>query len=116
VYGELAGIVEQRTTAEWLELCERIGVPASVVPTLDEIVDDPELHRGALVDDEHPVVGPYRQIAPPVVFSRSPASVRRTAPLLAENTVEVLAEAGYTEAEIDALVATGAARARNHDA
>jgi crotonobetainyl-CoA:carnitine CoA-transferase CaiB-like acyl-CoA transferase len=112
VYGELAAIVEQRTTGEWLELCERIGVPASVVPTLDEIVDDPDLHMGAIVEGEHPVVGTYRQLAPPVVFSRSPASVRRAAPLVAEHTLEILAEAGYSEAEIEALLAAGAARGR----
>jgi crotonobetainyl-CoA:carnitine CoA-transferase CaiB-like acyl-CoA transferase len=112
VYGELAEIVAQRTTADWLELCERIGVPASVVPTLDEIVDDPLLHMGAIVADEHPVVGTYRQIAPPVVFSRSPASVRRPAPLLAEHTVEILTEAGYSGAEIEALLASGATRVR----
>jgi crotonobetainyl-CoA:carnitine CoA-transferase CaiB-like acyl-CoA transferase len=115
VYSELAGIVRKRTTAAWLKLCEEIGVPASVVPSLDEIVDDPDLHMGVIREAEHPVVGRYREVASPVVFSRSPASVRRPAPLLAENTVEILAEAGYDEGEIADLVAGGAVRARPLD-
>ena len=46
VYAALAGIVRERTTAEWLEICEANGVPASPVPSLDEIVGDPRAAHG----------------------------------------------------------------------
>jgi crotonobetainyl-CoA:carnitine CoA-transferase CaiB-like acyl-CoA transferase len=109
VYAALAGIVRERTTAEWLEIAEANGVPASPVPSIDEIVDDPELHMGAITEAHHPAVGRYRQIEPAARFSRSPQSVRRPAPMLAEHTREILAEVGYDDGAIDRLVADGAA-------
>ena len=113
VYAALAGVVRERTTAEWLEICQANGVPASPVPSLDEVVDDPELHMGALTEAHHPEVGPYRQIEPAARFSRSPQSVRRPAPLLAEHTREVLAEVGYDDDAVDRLVADGAVTERS---
>jgi len=107
VYAALAGIVRERTTAEWLEICEANGVPASPVPSLDEIVGDPALHMGAITEADHPVVGRYRQIEPAARFSRSPQSVRRPAPLIAQHTREILVEAGYDDAAVDRLVAEG---------
>ena len=112
VYGDLARIVEERTTAEWLALCEEHGIPASPVPTLDEIVEDPDRHRHVIREVQHPVVGTYREVAPPVVFSDTPASVRRPAPLVAEHTAELLREAGYSPAAITELLADGAVRGR----
>ncbi len=108
VYAALAGIVRERTTAEWLEIAAANGVPASPVPSIDEIVDDPELHMGAITEAHHPVVGRYRQVEPAARFSRSPQSVRRPAPMLAEHTREILAEVGYDDVAIDRLVAEGA--------
>jgi crotonobetainyl-CoA:carnitine CoA-transferase CaiB-like acyl-CoA transferase len=46
----------------------------------------------------------------PGSWSETPPSVRRHAPLLGENTREVLAEAGYAADEIERLLAAGAAR------
>ena len=69
VYAALAGVVRERTTAEWLEICQANGVPASPVPSLDEVVDDPALHMGALTEAHHPEIGPYRQIEPAARFS-----------------------------------------------
>jgi crotonobetainyl-CoA:carnitine CoA-transferase CaiB-like acyl-CoA transferase len=109
VYAALAAIVRERTTGEWLEICEANGVPASPVPSLDDIVGDPELHMGAITEAVHPEVGRYRQIEPAARFSRSPQSVRRPAPLVAQNTREILAEVGYDDAAVDRLLAEGAA-------
>ncbi|MBX6392981.1 MAG: CoA transferase, partial [Burkholderiales bacterium] len=50
-----------------------------------------------------------RSLGLPVKFSQTPGTVRRPAPLLGEHTYEVLQEVGYSRAEIDALVAQGAA-------
>jgi crotonobetainyl-CoA:carnitine CoA-transferase CaiB-like acyl-CoA transferase len=109
VFGDLAEIVAERTTNEWLEICARNDIPASAVPSLDDVVNDPDAHRGVLVDATHPLVGDYRQIAPAVTMSKTPGSVRRHAPLVAENTVEVLRELGYADDDIASLVASGAA-------
>jgi crotonobetainyl-CoA:carnitine CoA-transferase CaiB-like acyl-CoA transferase len=112
-YGELAAIVAQRSTAAWLDLCREHEIPASPVPTLDEIVDDAAHHRGVLTEALHPVVGVYRQIGPPLVLSDTPVSVRRPAPLVAEHTEEVLAEAGYGPGEVDELVRSKVVRVRD---
>lgn len=115
VYGDLAHIVAQRTTADWLSLCEEHGIPASPVPTLDDVVSDSALHRGVLRDADHPVTGHYREIVPPLVLSASPASVRRAAPLFAEHTEAVLSELGYDRADIEELLAEGAVELRVAD-
>jgi crotonobetainyl-CoA:carnitine CoA-transferase CaiB-like acyl-CoA transferase len=107
VFQDLAGIVIERTTAEWLELCARLGIPAAPVPSIDEIVDEPARHRGVLREESHPIVGTYRHIESPMKFSATPISLRRPAPLVGEQTTEILAELGFDEAEIVQL--------RDHD-
>ena len=113
-YGSLATVIAERTTAEWMELCLEIGIPVAPVPALDDIVADPERHRGVLQDAVHPVVGPYRQIKPPVAYSDSPMSVRRPAPLVGEHTVELLTELGLSAENIEVLLESGAARGPVH--
>ena len=73
--------------------------------TLDELV-------GALPVADHPVAGRYRVIPPPVRFGRTPASVRRPAPLPGEHNAEVLTELGLTAAEIAQLQDEGVLRSR----
>ncbi|MGA7835276.1 MAG: CoA transferase [Acidimicrobiales bacterium] len=107
VFSDLAEIVIERTTAEWLELCEPLAIPASPVPTVDEIVNDPSLHRGVLRDEVHPLVGPYRHIESPFKLSASPTSLRSPAPLLGEQTDEILSELGFTPDEIEAMMERG---------
>jgi crotonobetainyl-CoA:carnitine CoA-transferase CaiB-like acyl-CoA transferase len=103
VYASLGKILATRTTAEWLDLAARLGIPAGPVPSVDEIINDPAQHRGVLSEHDHPAVGRYRQITPPARFDRSPASVRRHAPLVGEDTLEVLREIGLSEDEIGQL-------------
>jgi crotonobetainyl-CoA:carnitine CoA-transferase CaiB-like acyl-CoA transferase len=111
-YASLAKIMLERTTAEWLALADELGIPAGPVPDLDELINEPAHHRGVLSVQEHPVVGRYRQIAPAPRFARSPAAVRRHAPLLAQDTVDVLQELGLSDEEIQHLLSIGAATAR----
>ncbi len=86
LYHEVAAIITQRTTAAWLAFCLTAAVPASPVPTLDELVD-------GLPEDDHPVAGRYKVLPQPVRFSKaSGPTVRRPAALSGEHTAEVLAE------------------------
>jgi crotonobetainyl-CoA:carnitine CoA-transferase CaiB-like acyl-CoA transferase len=110
VYGLLASILVRKTTAEWVTIGIEIGVPVSLVPSLQDIVDDPAHHRGVLRDAEHPVVGPFRSIAAPVVFSGSGQREPEPAPLVGEHTEAILAELGLDADEVAALIAAGAVR------
>jgi crotonobetainyl-CoA:carnitine CoA-transferase CaiB-like acyl-CoA transferase len=104
LYGLLGEIIAAKSTAEWLELCRRVGIPAAEVADLDEVV-------AALPDADHPVAGPYKVVPPPVRFSRTPASAtRRPAPLIGEHNREVLLEVGCTDADVDRLEASGVLR------
>lgn len=101
LYGFLGGMLATQPTAYWKDLCERAGVPYNVAHTLDDIVVDPGLHRGVLIDDQHPEAGPYRRIASPVRFSETPApDAVRPAPLPGADTDEVLSRLHYTAAAI----------------
>jgi crotonobetainyl-CoA:carnitine CoA-transferase CaiB-like acyl-CoA transferase len=110
-YAETAKIMATRTTQEWLDLFEKTSVPVNRVNTLDDLADDPHLRAtGFWKFTDHPTEGRLRGAAFPVNFSATPADeTRRHAPRLGEHTRELLAEAGYDAAQIDALLASGAA-------
>ena len=95
--------------ADWLERLERAGIPAGPVLDVREMQSHPQtLAREMVVETPHSSVGTQRTLGVPVKFSRTPGAVSRGAPLLGEHTREVLAEAGVTEGEMDALFAEGA--------
>ena len=108
MYGLLGQMLATRTTEAWEQLCDDAGVPYQVAHSLDEIVSDPALHRGVLIDDEHPIAGPYRRIATPVRFSDTPAAATvRPASLPGADTDEVLRHLGHDDASIAELRLSG---------
>jgi crotonobetainyl-CoA:carnitine CoA-transferase CaiB-like acyl-CoA transferase len=112
-YGDLKAAMLNRTTAEWLDVCDRHDIPAAEVPTLDEILADDTRHHGAITLTEHPVVGAYRAIRPPLVFYGSPAAASpRPAPLIGQDTAQLLGALGYSSDDINDLHARGVVRAR----
>jgi crotonobetainyl-CoA:carnitine CoA-transferase CaiB-like acyl-CoA transferase len=108
VYAYLAEVIATRTSAEWLELLGAADIPAMPIHDLDSLLDDPHLDAvGFFREVEHPSEGTIRVMDTPSRWSASPPSYRRHAPLLGEHSAEILGEAGYSEAEIESLVAEG---------
>jgi crotonobetainyl-CoA:carnitine CoA-transferase CaiB-like acyl-CoA transferase len=106
----LAPYFKRRTTADWLARFEQAGVPAGPVLSIMEMHADPQARaRGMVVETEHPRAGRTKAIGLPIKLSATPGGIRRPAPLFGQHTREVLAEAGYAPAEIDALARSGAA-------
>ncbi len=104
----MSAVLATRTKAEWIDAFDAAGVPAGPVNSIGEALSHPQtLARGMVVDLVHPQAGPTKALGCPVHFSATPTSVTRPAPMLGEHTREVLAECGYSDAEIDAFVAEG---------
>lgn len=101
---ELYGLVEEaaatKTTQEWLDILKPLSIPVVKTNGLADLESDPHLAAVGLFERyEHPEVGGYKQMRPPVRFSKTPANIRRHPPRLGEHTKEVLAEIGVAEGE-----------------
>jgi crotonobetainyl-CoA:carnitine CoA-transferase CaiB-like acyl-CoA transferase len=108
-YTLLAEILATRTTAEWTVALQQADIPATPMHDLDALIDDPHLAAvGFLQKLDHPTEGRIRLVGIPSRWSRSRPAIRRHPPGLGENSVEVLREAGYTDAAIARLAADGA--------
>ncbi|NEU31434.1 CoA transferase [bacterium LRH843] len=98
---DIEAILQQETTAYWVEKLDEAGVPAGPVYTYDQTLNDPHvLAREMVVEMEHPKLGPIKTIGVPVKYSKTPLQIRTAAPWLGQNSTEKLKEIGMTEEEI----------------
>ena len=109
---ELAALLEEtfstQDTEQWLELLDNAGVVAGPIYNMEQVYRDPQvLARDMLVDTEDPELGTIHNIGVPVKLSATPGSIRRRAPALGEHSAEILLECGFTQAEVDGLLAEG---------
>ncbi len=99
----LEDVFKTRTTDEWLEKLESLGIPCGPINTIDRVVEDPQVKaRQMLVHVEHPAVGAHTLAALPVKLSRTPAGIDSPAPVLGQHTEEVLRQLlMYSDEQID---------------
>lgn len=111
---ELALILEplflERSAEVWEEILAPRGVPCVVAHKRFDEVFYKDLHYRAnelVAEMSHPIFGRYQQSGVLIRFSDTPGCIRRTAPFLGEHTREILLELGYSEAEVETLLANG---------
>ena len=103
VVAAISGRTRAETTAALLERLERAGVPAAPVNDVAEVAQHPQTSALGLLQD----LGAYTTVPPPLSFDGERLRHRAAAPQLGAHTAEVLAEAGYSAAEVDTLAAAG---------
>ncbi len=113
LYNELAKCLALRSTADWLEACERLDIPAAPMSRLADLEKDPHLARtGFFTTIEDPSMGDLVMPAPPLRFNGE-KSAYTLPPRLGQHTFEVLTQAGLTDFEINKLLESGAAVQKN---
>src|SRR5262245_5537715 len=108
VDGLLEAWTSKRSKHEVMQILAGAGVPCGACLDTGEVLSDPHLKaRDMIVEVEHPVRGPYLTVGNPIKLSASPTTIGPS-PLLGQHRREILAELGYSNADIEALKAAGA--------
>jgi CoA:oxalate CoA-transferase len=83
--------LKERTTSEWLEKLEEVGIPCGPVNNIAQVAADPQINaREMIIDVHHDKTGNFKVVNTPFKFSRTPYRVQSASPELGEHTVEVL--------------------------
>jgi CoA:oxalate CoA-transferase len=93
--------------ADCLKALDANGVPAAAYRTVREAMDDPQLAHRSAFSEVRDGGGSFRALNPPFRMSASAACAGAHAPALGEHTRPVLRAAGFSDAEIDALMECG---------
>jgi len=92
------------TNAEWIARLNAAGVANGEVRDIGQMLNDPQLAAREMVQTlMHPTIGATRVIGAPIKLSATPASLRSAPPVLGQHTDAVLAEIGYSPADISGL-------------
>jgi crotonobetainyl-CoA:carnitine CoA-transferase CaiB-like acyl-CoA transferase len=104
-----AAALKEKTTAEWIEIFDRNDVPAMPYHTLDSLLEDPHLADVGMFElTDHPTEAKVRNMRLPNKLSGGTRKDFLPAPVLGQHSVDILREAGYDDADIAAMIASGA--------
>ncbi|MEM8951247.1 MAG: CoA transferase [Pseudomonadota bacterium] len=105
----LAPHFKPHSSADLLQRFEAVGVPAGPVYDVLQMQADPQVRAREMVTTvNHAREGEVETIGLPIKFSDTPGKVRHGAPVYGQHSREVLKQAGFDDAELEALLAEGA--------
>lgn len=104
-YKEFTEIVSKffisKSKDELTEIFVEAGIPNAPVLTVPEVMTHPQiLARDMMVELEDPGIGKYLAIGNPMKLSKTPAAIEKGAPLMGQDTDNVLKELGYNDEAI----------------
>jgi len=111
-HGEIVDILRAqfRTKAReyWLARLDANQIPNAPINTIAEVFDNPQIkYLGIPRQITHPKMGVSKLVGSPINMSATPPKFFRPAPLLGEQTEEVLAKLGYDSNAIKQLRTSG---------
>jgi crotonobetainyl-CoA:carnitine CoA-transferase CaiB-like acyl-CoA transferase len=104
VYNAIEEALARHSTAEVVALLDKAGVPCGPISDIAQVFADPQaMHAGMKQVMAHSKAGEVGVPGFPYQIGGEQLQVRRAAPLLGEQSAEILAELGYSDEEIEAI-------------
>jgi formyl-CoA transferase len=101
---EIDTYLASKTTAEWVELFNKAGVPCGPIYAIDQMFADPQVkHLGIAQTVTKKDKSKMGLVGQPVTLSRTPSRLVARPPELGEHTDSILKEFGFKPKEIAAL-------------
>ena len=112
----MKNVMKKESKEYFLERFSSYNIPASpLLLPLETLANQQFIHRNMVLDIEDSNVGKYKAFGIPIKFSRTPGEVKKSSPLLGENTIEIMKSVGYTDQMVAKLIEeeiVGAAESR----
>ena len=101
---EIEKATATKSTAEWVDIFNKIGVPCGPIYSMDQVFSDPQVkHLGLAQESARSDGSRLGLLGQPFKLSRTPSKIAARPPNLGEHTDEILKEFGFAADEIKAL-------------
>ena len=102
----LNSLIEELTVTkssnEWVEKLEKVGVPCGPINSIDKVFDDPQVkHLGIAQSVDTIPFGETELVGQPFNLSRTPSSLKQRPPEKGEQNSDVLTELGFSDKELN---------------
>ena len=105
---QIQSVLLTKAGKEWIELFNHIGVPCSLVNSLDQVLNSEQTKaRDLIIKWEQDGLGEVPGLNFPYKFLNSASKIKSPVPKLGEHTSDILEEFGYTQSDIDSLKQEG---------
>ncbi|WVN42358.1 CoA transferase [beta proteobacterium MWH-UniP1] len=103
---EIEKVLAHQTTDHWIAAFDAAGVPAGPVNSIEQAFTHPQaIAREMVVETDHPTAGRVKGVGHPIKFGGLPRPEPKAAPELGQHSSEVLKEFGFSDDEIQTLIA-----------
>ncbi|MGB7949163.1 MAG: CaiB/BaiF CoA-transferase family protein [Candidatus Binatia bacterium] len=111
-HNEIVNILRQQFREKprnyWLPRLDANSIPNAPINTIHEVFENPQIkHMGIPKQITHPRIGTTNLVGSPINMSETPPTFIRPAPLLGEQTAEILERLGYGAEAINELRTSG---------